>query len=146
MQKQRILRMPKKTTKGARKEADAPTAQSGDDFDDMLAEARALIVAIAAASSNSSSSRSGSRDASNATRPEMAVSDETIIDACKRGNVIQLQRWGRQGVRVTGADPLYQAVGNRASIDVLCCLVNELGANVNGETPDSTTPLCAAGQ
>jgi hypothetical protein len=71
-------------------QANTATAQSGDEFDDMLAEVRASDAAIPATGSSSSSS--GSRGASIATRPRNAVSDGTIIDACKRGDVSQLQR------------------------------------------------------
>jgi ankyrin repeat protein len=123
--------MPNKNKKGARKEA-----LTDDDFDDMLAELRAAdIITPTTRSSTSSSSRSsssGSRDSSNSTRPRMTVSDQTIIDACRRGDVIQLRRWGQQGVRVTSAVPLYTFAGNGASLDVLRCLVKELGADVYG--------------
>jgi hypothetical protein len=43
----------------------------------------------------------------------------------------QLQEWGRDGVRVTSGEPLCQAAFHEVSFDILSCLVNELGADVN---------------
>jgi hypothetical protein len=82
-----------------------------DDFDEMLAEFKAADLQQSADvpnSSSSSSSRSGSGSSSKLNRhaTEVTVSEETIINACQDGDVTQLRRWARQGVRVVGADPL----------------------------------------
>jgi hypothetical protein len=92
----------KNNNKGKRLEVEAATAESADDFDDMLAEYRAADLAIpAAATSNSttrtttsattstttlsSSSSSSSSSSPNSSRPEETrVSEDMIIDACQR--------------------------------------------------------------
>jgi hypothetical protein len=61
----------------------------------------------------------------------MEVSENAIIEACIRGDVAQLRRWGRQGVRVKSADFLIDAMFAEVSLDILRCLVKELGADVN---------------
>jgi ankyrin repeat protein len=45
---------------------------------------------------------------------------------------------------VKTAEPLYGAVCSGASFDVLSCLANELGADVNGRGEDGLTALAAA--
>jgi hypothetical protein len=72
------------------------------------------------------------------------VSEEAIIAACKAGNVAQLKRWGRQGVRVATAGPLIYAVQVNLSFDVLYCLVKELGADVNQEMKGITALILAS--
>jgi hypothetical protein len=136
--------MPKKTTKGAREKADAATAQSGDDFDNMLAKVRASDVAIST-TSTSSSEVTATETSSCAIWPGEVLPDQTILGACKRGNAIQLRRWGQLGIRVISGEPLYESAANGASLDVLRCLVNELGADVN-KAVEGNTPLRMAVQ
>jgi ankyrin repeat protein len=57
------------------------------------------------------------------------VTEQMIIAACERGHISQLRQLGRQGVRVVSKEPLAVAVG-RGLVDVLRCLVNDFGANV----------------
>jgi ankyrin repeat protein len=54
------------------------------------------------------------------------------MDAVKRGDLADLRRWARQGVRIVSPDPVLSAafLGN---IAVLQCLIKELGADVNQE-------------
>jgi hypothetical protein len=141
----------KNNQKGKRSEIEAATAQTADAFDDMLAEFRAADLAIPAATTtviatttasattsttntntpSSSSFSSSSSSTPNATRPEeMSVSDDMILAACARGDITQLQRWGRQGVRVHSGLALAFAAG-QGTLDVIKCLVEELGASVD---------------
>jgi hypothetical protein len=60
----------------------------------------------------------------------MQVPVATIIEACKRSDTFQLRRWGRQGVRLVSAEPLVMCACDGVSVDVLRCLVKDLGADV----------------
>jgi hypothetical protein len=53
--------------------------------------------------------------------------EATITEACQRGDLPQIQRWGRQGVRAGTWRPLRAAVAN-SHPDVLRCLVTDLNA------------------
>jgi hypothetical protein len=126
------------------------------DFDKMLAEFRAADLATPSNASGTLSTSSSSTGTRLDARPSVTslpssalasaagpyVSEEAIIDACLAGDLAELRRWGRQGVRVSTALPLLQAVRNGASFDVLRCLVKELGANVNQR--DNIVALTAA--
>jgi hypothetical protein len=59
-----------------------------------------------------------------------AVSDADIEEACWNCFLTNLRKFGRKGVRVATARPLLIAAQN-GNLDVLRCLVNELGAEVN---------------
>jgi ankyrin repeat protein len=143
--------MPKNKKKSKVHDATAAIGGADDEFDKMLAEVAAADPELAAdvrastattvATSSSSSSSSGSGE-QGASSPEMQVSEIAIFGACKRGDISQLRRWGRQGVRVKNADLLVNAIFAEVSSDILRCLVKELGADVNGAR--LTTPLCAA--
>jgi ankyrin repeat protein len=153
-----LIDMPEKTSK--RQSARAADG-TDDDFDRRLAEVMAAdptpsdavhtwtetttSLASASASGDRSSSRSSSRSQVSST-PKATVSDEAIINACRKGNLTQLQRWGRQGVRVQSAEPLICAVFNGAPTNVLCCLVNDLGADVNLARADRATAVFVAAQ
>jgi ankyrin repeat protein len=71
-------------------------------------------------------------------------SEKAIIDVCLAGNMAQLRQWGEQGVWARTAVPLSQAVHNGGSIDVLSCLVKELGADVNQRDELGWTALTSA--
>jgi hypothetical protein len=139
--------MPKSNQRGNQRDA---TAQSDDDFDDMLAELRAAdLTALAACSSSSSSSSSSSvistivASAALSTAKTIQVLEERIIEAVRRDDIAQLRRWARQGLRVTGAMPLSHAV----ALGKLCmaqCLVQELGADVNQADGKGYTLLYSA--
>jgi hypothetical protein len=64
---------------------------------------------------------------------EQRVSDDAIIDALKRNDMAQLRRWGRQGVQMTSAVPLVCHAISGASLDMVRCLINDLGVDVNAE-------------
>jgi hypothetical protein len=96
--------MPK--NKGKRQDGTAATSVT-DDFDKMLAEVIAADSVISAdvnvgtattadvASSSDSTSSGGTARSS----PGFYVSEFEIVSACKRGDISQLRRWGRQLVR-----------------------------------------------
>jgi ankyrin repeat protein len=66
-----------------------------------------------------------------------------LTEAARVGDLDSLTIWARQGVRVTFALPLIAAaVGGH--LDVLRCLVRELGADVNQAIRSGVTPLTAA--
>jgi hypothetical protein len=145
--------MPKNKSK--REIAKAATGDTDDDFDRMLAEVTtadmqlpvdvpASTVTTASITSSSSSSSSSSEGAGASLRG-LQVSENAIVAACKRGDIAQLRRWGRQGVRVKSADTLIYSILEVMSIDILRCLVEDLGTDINGaRLTDRVTPLCAA--
>jgi ankyrin repeat protein len=153
--------MPKKTSK---RQSVRGADGTDDDFDRMLAEVMAADPelpdadhtqtettnsnASASVSGDRSSGRNSSSSSSSQASPttETTVSDEAIIDACTRGNLTQLRQWGRQGIRVQSAEPLICAVFDRAQTDVLRCLVNSLGADVNLARANGVTAVYIAAE
>jgi hypothetical protein len=156
--------MPKGNKKGKRQDAKVAPAQTEDDFDDMLAEVCAADLTITAATSvhnptaaaanttTSSSSSSFSFTPRVPGRPTpspaapatgQTVTDDAINAAIKRNDLAQLRRWGRQGLRVTSGRPICYLAYNGAPLDVLRCLVNDLGADVN-QTTKSGVGECGA--
>jgi ankyrin repeat protein len=127
----------------------------------MLAELRSAdLTATTASSSSSRSSRSGSginpnNDTSttfknmcstaSSTTNACEIPVERIIEAVKQGNIGQLRRWARQGLRISSGVPLFHAV-MQSRLDVVQCLVNELGADVNKPDDRGRTPLCVTAQ
>jgi hypothetical protein len=75
-------------------------------------------------------SKARSAPSSSTTVALVAISEADIIDAIVAGDLIQLQGFGRQGVRVTNADPLFVAMEG-GNVDVVRCLVTDLGADVS---------------
>jgi hypothetical protein len=74
----------------------------------------------------------------------MRVSEDMLLDACAREDIAQLQRWGRQGIRVHSGKPLvHTAVWG--FVDVARCLVKELGAKVSDRF-EGYSPLHVAAQ
>jgi hypothetical protein len=147
--------MPKNKSK--QQGAKSAVGDAHDDFDKMLAEVTAADSELSAdvpastattassTSSSSSSSRSSSSSSGGASSPGLQVSEEAIIEACMRGDLTQLRRWGRQGVRVKNADLLVDAIFAGVSLDILHCLVKELGADINeARLTDGATPLYVA--
>ena len=164
--------MPKQNKKGKGKDkgkkVERATAETDDDFDDMLAELRALDVAASAASSttktsttSTASSSSSSSSSNRSTSSTSSISRQTVSAPTSRtgtevtvamirqasfsGDVTQLRWWGRRGVRVSSAQLLCDLVGLGA-VDVAQCLVEELGADVNRSEKLGFTPLCIAAQ
>jgi hypothetical protein len=120
------------------------SALPADDFDDMLADFRAQD--LQGSTSTTTSTSATSRTPATARMKAVTISDEDIIGACRQINVALLRRWGQQGVRVMSAEPfvLYAAFGD--SLDVLRCLVKDLGADVNEAGKEGYTALTAASQ
>jgi ankyrin repeat protein len=76
----------------------------------------------------------------------VVVTERMLTEAARVGDLDSLTIWARQGVRVTFALPLIAAAAS-GRIDVLQCLVRELGADVNYQVIQSgVTPLTAAAQ
>jgi hypothetical protein len=149
--------MPKKTKKSKSTQA-AKNDNEDDDFDKMLAEVTAAdpqhsannsaqtpaTVNNASNSSSSSSSSGNRRGRSQASMPGVKISDMDIIDACKKCNITQLQLWSQQGVQVKSVEPLIQAVFGYASLEIIRCLVKDLGADVNWARSNGGTALYVA--
>jgi ankyrin repeat protein len=72
-------------------------------------------------------------------------SEETIVQCCLVGDVGQLLRWARQGVRVVAVEPLLYAAAH-GLLEVVRVLLKELGADVNQARDDGGTPLYLAAQ
>jgi ankyrin repeat protein len=101
----------------------------------------------ATTTSVTSSSSSSSSSSSTFTTHGLQVSENAIVDACKRGDNAQLRRWGRQGVRVSGAEALLKSVFSGANFDLFRCLVKGLGADINASrVRDGATSLYVAAQ
>jgi ankyrin repeat protein len=149
--------MPKnnKLVKSKRQEAES------DDFDDMLADLRAadltscattfsvpVVTTGSAISSTSTASTSSSSRTNNTTTTAVGmrsvrgedVSQESIVEASRIGDMAQLQRWARQGFRVSSPDPLVHAAAS-GRLDVLRFLVEKLGADVNRAASGGKTAL-----
>jgi hypothetical protein len=136
--------MPKQSTKSIGKskgtKVEAAVGGADKDFDDMLAELWAADVTAEAATSggrstsSSNSSSSSSTTSSNminrASATAVEVSEEALVWACYRGDISELRRWARLGIRITSLGPLREAV-LESKYDVGMCLVLELGADVN---------------
>jgi ankyrin repeat protein len=129
--------MPKNNKKGKQGRAKAATAEIDVDFDDMLAELRATDLTAVPASSNSSSSIINTSatitnvaSMARSTRNVIEIPEARIIEAIQRGNIGQLRRWARQGLRVSSGLPLLHAAG-LGKLDMVQCLVTELGATVD---------------
>jgi hypothetical protein len=72
------------------------------------------------------------------------VSEVAIVECCSVGDVPQLQRWARQGVRVVSAGPLYHAAGY-GMLEAVRVLIKELGAK-SKQALLGATPLYMAAQ
>jgi hypothetical protein len=141
--------------KGRGKKVEAASAGTDDDFDEMLAELRVADVTAEAATSSSrsaSSSNSSSTSISSSSTTNRAsaataeeVSEKALLQACASGDISQLRRWARRGVRVISADPLCIAVG-LSMYEVAQYLVGELEADVNLADDLNFTPLSIAAQ
>jgi hypothetical protein len=141
--------MPKNKKKGKRE---------ADDLDDILAQIRTIELTWAHSTESkpaiprSAISRSAMIAGANkglartplnsaTTGTGWIVSEKVIGVACMTGNIAQLKRWRRQGVRVTTAGPLCSALHCTDPLDVLYCLVKELGADVHQRDDDGYTAL-----
>jgi hypothetical protein len=111
--------------KSVSKKVDAPAADADDDLDDILAEVLAGDMPQLTADGGSlpaitaSSSVSSNTDQTDTWAREISVSEATINDAVRRGDIAQLKRWERHGARMGSITPMLLAVGTRASDAVL---------------------------
>jgi hypothetical protein len=132
-------------SKGKGKKVDVVGNEADDDFDTMLAELRASdppssTITNTTTTTGSSSTGSSSSSGSSRTAQGTPVTEAMIIQASSEGDVAQLRRWAKRGVRVSSGEPLRQAVlGNQ--IGAVRCLVKDLGADVNQADEDDYTPL-----
>jgi hypothetical protein len=159
---------PKNKKNGKRQEAEVASAQTDEDFDDMLAEVMAADLTTFTGDSTSSSSittsattpqalssasntanstpgatASSSSSSSSTSRPE--VSEAIISDAVRAGDLTRLRRWGQLGVRCDFARPLCLAamLGNVAVVE---CLIKEIGAEVDRVYEGGASPIHVAAQ
>jgi hypothetical protein len=139
-----------KKSKGKGTNVDVAVAVADDTFDKMLAELRAADVTSEAAASDSRNSSSSSTATSlfsttNQARKGTAieVTEEALLQACNRGDIWQLRRWARRGLRVTCANPSREAVLH-GKYEAARCLVRELGADVNQADEKGFLPLGTA--
>jgi hypothetical protein len=150
--------MGKKNNKMGKQPVVVTAAQTTDEFYDILAEPRASAPAILATTTTSTSTSSPVTTASSSSSPteprtisaagatkELRVSEESIFAACRQGNVGQLRSWGRQRVRIRNAGAFWNIVF-LDKLDVVRCLVKDLGADINQVMQDGATPLCIAAQ
>jgi hypothetical protein len=117
-------------------------------FDEMLAELRTADVRTEVATStncNASSSNKSSISAPLFGTPAAAeeIIEDVLMEACVRGDISQLRRWAKPGVRVTSAESLCHAVWY-GEYEVVQCLVEELGADVNQAGDLGFTLMCIA--
>lgn len=68
--------------------------------------------------------------------------EETILDALQAGDVNSLRRWARLGIQ-SSPYVLCNAVLS-GSFDVMRCLVQDFGADINVEADNGTMPLVLA--
>jgi ankyrin repeat protein len=83
---------------------------------------------------------------SSASVPAAEISETVITDSCRARDLVKLRRWGRQGVRVTTAAPLFLAAIEGGNNDVIRCLVSDLGADAKQANADGFTPLYVAAE
>jgi hypothetical protein len=148
--------MPKQTkdTKGKLKKTDVVTAQTDNEFDDILLAERCAADLVSPAASNFTTTTSASSNSNNptptarATRSDIpgreTVVEAKMVQACMMSDVSLLRRWTRRGIRVTTAEPLVAAAQN-GQLEVVRLLVMELEANVT-LLREGHTALCAAAQ
>jgi hypothetical protein len=137
--------MPKNNKRGKRQAAGAQAAQTtDDDFDDMLAEVMAADTTSTTITSSSSRTFSSSSDPTATARAttratQKSIAEVAIAQCCAAGDIDQLRRWARQGVRVASAVPLCVAA-QLGKVDILRILIKELGADANNAVAGSNDP------
>jgi ankyrin repeat protein len=73
----------------------------------------------------------------------LIVPEGVMIQCCVDGDVTQLRRWARCGVRVRSVEPLLQAAMG-GKVAVVMFLVRDLGADVNGADARGCTAVYVA--
>jgi hypothetical protein len=154
--------MPKDVKKSKGKKVAATTAQTDDDFDDMLAEFCAADLSSLTPVRSSSTSSSGCSNAvtkpidagtgvsNNAARTSASesrhdASEDAFVQACAEGDMAFLRQWKRRGIKMLNSRPLLQAAGH-GQLKVLRFLVEELGSDVNRIDSEKCTALYVAAQ
>jgi hypothetical protein len=77
------------------------------------------------------------------TAGALVVTDAMLVEVCERGDLAQLRHWGQQGVRARTWRLLRAAAANN-HLDVMRCLVKELGADVKQADDQGQTTLYVA--
>jgi hypothetical protein len=70
----------------------------------------------------------------------LVVIEAMILEWCKAGHFAQLRRWGKECVCVRTCQPLAAALVN-GDLDLMRCLVKELGVNIHQRDVHGLTPL-----
>jgi hypothetical protein len=73
----------------------------------------------------------------------VVVTQGMLTEAARAGDLDSLTIWARQGVRVSIGIPLFVAA-HGGFLEVVRCLVQQMGANVNQSAPNGATPLILA--
>jgi ankyrin repeat protein len=73
------------------------------------------------------------------------ISEDQLFDACRCGEVAMLQWWAKKGIRISSGEPLVQAA-LKGKLEVMRCLVTDLGADANQPDDEGHTPLSVAAQ
>jgi hypothetical protein len=151
--------------KSNRKRNQQAEARDEEDFVRMLAELRASDLATAPTSTSSTTTTPTTSTASSSLgarmeglllkgpppnpaprlNEEIKVSEEGIIKACKRGDIKKWKHLERQGVLIHNGNPLFYAV-LLEKLDVVRCLVKDLGADVNQANDESCLPTDLAAE
>jgi hypothetical protein len=114
-----------------------------DEFDDMLAEFRAADLGNASSSPIARiAADAAPANAARTQAPEMMVPEATILAAITAGDLTRSRRWHRQVVRFSAT--IVCMAAELGSMAVMRCLVEELGADVDGEDDDGYTPVFVA--
>jgi hypothetical protein len=98
-----FFRMPKNQKDDKQKNAGAEIFENNDDFEGMLAEFRMADLAAPKASSSPSAKSNAFNDfpeSAAASNRAPIVSEETILSACKAGDIMSIRWWDRRGVRI----------------------------------------------
>jgi hypothetical protein len=70
----------------------------------------------------------------------VVVTEYMLFEAAEAGDLESLRDWAQQGVRVTTVGPLFVAA-EKGRLEVVRCLVQQMGANVNRTTLNGATIL-----
>lgn len=72
--------------------------------------------------------------------PPETVTENAVVDACKRSDIAQLKLWAQCGVRIVSYVPFVIAVQSE-ELDVMRCLAKDFGVDVNQRMPNGQTFL-----
>jgi hypothetical protein len=133
------------------KKVDAPQA---DDFDDIIAQAEQINASVSSSIGNSSSSsssdannvRSGSINSSSGQVPPTdEEANVTLIHICIAGDLVRLRWYLQRTDRRFDARPVCHAAVC-GKLDIVRCLVEEYGADINGTFDKGCTHLFCGAQ